>query len=111
MLTVNDDEHPLMKRFHRPGAEKRSVVIVRQEQYDDWLGVRSTDQARSFLNLFPANEMAALAAPKPPPWCLERRGRRRSIGCLICRLFLFPSHLNVARRVFPPRPESLGEAD
>jgi putative SOS response-associated peptidase YedK len=28
MLTVNSNEHPLMKRFHRPGDEKRSVVIL-----------------------------------------------------------------------------------
>ncbi|SDR37879.1 Putative SOS response-associated peptidase YedK [Paraburkholderia fungorum] len=66
MLTVNADDHPLMKRFHRPGAEKRSVVILRPEEYDDWLGARSTDEARSFLNLFPADEMKAEAYPLPP---------------------------------------------
>lgn len=65
MLTVNADEHPLMKRFHRPGAEKRSVVILRPEEYDDWLGARSTDEARSFLNLYPADEMRAEAWPAP----------------------------------------------
>jgi len=27
-LTINSDEHPLMRRFHKPGAEKRSVVIL-----------------------------------------------------------------------------------
>jgi putative SOS response-associated peptidase YedK len=66
MLTVNADEHPLMKRFHRPGAEKRSVVILRPDEYGDWLGCRSTDEARSFLNLFPAEEMAAEPKPLPP---------------------------------------------
>jgi putative SOS response-associated peptidase YedK len=66
MLTVNADEHPLMRRFHRPDAEKRSVVILRPEEYDDWLGARSTDEARSFLNLFPAEEMAAEPKPLPP---------------------------------------------
>jgi putative SOS response-associated peptidase YedK len=66
MLTLNADEHPMMRRFHRPGAEKRSVVILRPEEYGDWLGARSTDEARSFLNLFPADEMAAEPAPKPP---------------------------------------------
>jgi putative SOS response-associated peptidase YedK len=65
-LTINSDEHPLMRRFHKPGAEKRSVVILRPEQYDDWLGCRTTDEARSFLNLFPADEMAATPAPIPP---------------------------------------------
>lgn len=66
MLTINADEHPLMRRFHKPGAEKRSVVVLRPEQYDDWLGCSSTDEARSFLSLFPADEMAAVPAPIPP---------------------------------------------
>jgi len=66
MLTVNAESHPLMRRFHRPGAEKRSVVIVRPEDYGDWLASRSTDEARSFLNLYPAEEMKAEAYPLPP---------------------------------------------
>jgi putative SOS response-associated peptidase YedK len=66
MLTINAEDHPLMRRFHKPGAEKRSVVILRAEQYDDWLGCRTTDEARSFLNLFPADEMASEPAPIPP---------------------------------------------
>lgn len=55
-----------MRRFHKPGAEKRSVVVLRPEEYDDWLGSRTVDEARSFPNLFPADDMAAVAAPKPP---------------------------------------------
>lgn len=66
MLTVNADQHPLMRRFHRPGAEKRSVIILRPEEYDDWLNVKSTDEARTFLNLFPAEEMAGEPKPLPP---------------------------------------------
>ncbi|CAG4923307.1 SOS response-associated peptidase [Paraburkholderia gardini] len=66
MLTVNADGHPLMKRFHRPGDEKRSVVIIRPEDYLGWLGSKSADEARSFLKLYPADEMFAEAAPKPP---------------------------------------------
>ena len=66
MLTVNADEHPLMQRFHKPEDEKRSVVIVPRGTYDDWLACRSTDEARSFLNLFPAEEMAGEAYPLPP---------------------------------------------
>ena len=66
MLTVNADEHPLMKRFHKPGDEKRSVVIVPPTAYENWLNCRGTDEARSFLNLYPADEMAAEAHPLPP---------------------------------------------
>jgi len=66
MLTVNAEQHPLMRRFHKPGAEKRSVIILRPDQWEDWLTSRSTDEARSFLNLYPADEMVAEAWPAPP---------------------------------------------
>lgn len=66
MLTVNAAEHPLMKRFHKPGDEKRSVVIVPPDEYSNWLAARSPDEARSFLNLFPADAMHAEPRPAPP---------------------------------------------
>jgi len=66
MLTVNADDHPLMRRFHKPGDEKRSVVIIRPDAYEDWLSCRSTDAARSFLQLYPADEMDAEAFPLSP---------------------------------------------
>ncbi|QNB10838.1 SOS response-associated peptidase [Paraburkholderia tropica] len=66
MLTVNAAEHPLMSRFHKPGDEKRSVVIVPRNEYDGWLSSRTMDEARSFLNLFPANLMHAEPFPAPP---------------------------------------------
>jgi putative SOS response-associated peptidase YedK len=66
MLTVNADDHPLMKRFHKPGEEKRSVVIIRPGDYEDWLSCRSTDEARSFLTLHEAGEMHAEPFPLPP---------------------------------------------
>jgi putative SOS response-associated peptidase YedK len=40
MMTINTDGHPLMRRFHKPDDETRSVVIVRPEAYDDWLECR-----------------------------------------------------------------------
>jgi putative SOS response-associated peptidase YedK len=66
MLTVNSAEHPLMKRFHKPGDEKRSVVILPPEEYEGWLASSSMDEARSFLNLFPAEKMHSEAFPVPP---------------------------------------------
>ncbi|WP_375542248.1 hypothetical protein [Paraburkholderia sp. CNPSo 3274] len=48
MITVNAAEHPLMKRFHKPGDEKRSVVIIPPTAYEDWLSCRNPDEARSF---------------------------------------------------------------
>jgi putative SOS response-associated peptidase YedK len=78
MLTVNADEHPLMKRFHRPGAEKRSVVIIPPAEYEDWLSCKSTDEARSFLQLYPADAMHAEPFPLealPLASCCRSRGR------------------------------------
>ena len=37
MLTVNADEHPLMRMFHKPTDEKRMVVILPAEHYQHWL--------------------------------------------------------------------------
>lgn len=64
MLTLNADHHPLMKRFHKPGSEKRSVVIIKPDDYDDWLCARSIDEARSFVTLPDAKSMSAGPAPK-----------------------------------------------
>jgi len=38
MLTVNADEHPVMRQFLKAGNEKRTLVIIRPEHYDSWLG-------------------------------------------------------------------------
>jgi putative SOS response-associated peptidase YedK len=65
MLTLNADEHPLMRRFHKPGEEKRSVAIIRPGDYADWLSCRNTDEARSFLQLYPADMMHAEPFPLP----------------------------------------------
>lgn len=63
-LTVNADAHPLMNRMHRPGDEKRSLVIVPEDEYDAWLSCRDPEAARSFLRLFPAELMSARPEPK-----------------------------------------------
>ena len=37
MLTINADAHPLMRQFHRPGEEKRSLVVIGDAQARAWL--------------------------------------------------------------------------
>ncbi|PRH49785.1 SOS response-associated peptidase family protein [Burkholderia multivorans] len=59
MVTVNADEHPIMKRMHRPGAEKRSVVILRPDDWEEWLTTPNLEAARAMLQLYPAEDMAA----------------------------------------------------
>lgn len=72
MLTVNADKHPLLKQFHKHLAadsspnEKRAVVILLPDQYDDWLSIRDPEVARSFFSLLHADQLAAEAAPAPP---------------------------------------------
>lgn len=48
MLTVNADDHPLMSRFHRPGEEKRMVVILHPDDYGAWLTSPVTEASRFF---------------------------------------------------------------
>lgn len=64
MPTLNADSHPVMRRFHKPGDEKRGVVILPREEWDDWLTCRNPELARSFLRLYPSDSMVAEAAPK-----------------------------------------------
>ena len=65
MLTVNAAEHPLMNRFHKPGDEKRSVVIVPTTEHANWLSCKSADEARALLQLYPVEAMHAEADPLP----------------------------------------------
>jgi hypothetical protein len=37
---MNADEHPLMRRFHKPGDEKRALVIVPRSDWDEWLSCK-----------------------------------------------------------------------
>lgn len=36
-LTINANDHPLMRRFHKPCDEKRALVIMLQAEWDNWL--------------------------------------------------------------------------
>jgi hypothetical protein len=45
-------------------GEKRSVIVIRQDDYDDWPGARSMDGARSFPVLPDAATMEAAPAMK-----------------------------------------------
>ena len=43
MLTINADGHPIMGRFHRPGDERRSLVVVPPSRWSEWLGSVSSN--------------------------------------------------------------------
>lgn len=65
-ITINADDHPLMRRFHKPEDEKRALVVLAPDEVDAWLQCRDPETARSFLRAYPADEMKAWAAPKVP---------------------------------------------
>jgi putative SOS response-associated peptidase YedK len=58
LLTLNADDHPVLKRFHKPGDEKRSLFIVPETEYTDWL-TATPDKARSMLRLLPPECLVA----------------------------------------------------
>jgi putative SOS response-associated peptidase YedK len=57
MLTINADDHPLMRQFHKPQDEKRMVVILPEDRYQDWL-YAPLESAADFLQQYPAEWMA-----------------------------------------------------
>jgi putative SOS response-associated peptidase YedK len=63
-FTANADQHALLSQFHRPEDEKRAVVIMPRENYDDWLNCHDPEFARSMLQLLPADQLRAWPAPK-----------------------------------------------
>lgn len=63
MLTVNADGHPVMQRFHRPGDEKRMVVILHPDDYGDWLRCPVADAPVFFKQWM--GPLDAFAAPLP----------------------------------------------
>jgi putative SOS response-associated peptidase YedK len=56
MLTVNADDHQFMKNFHKPEDEKRMVVILHEDDYDDWLSA-APEESQHFLRQYPAEMM------------------------------------------------------
>lgn len=66
MLTLNADQHPFVKRFHRPGDEKRMPFIVRPELYEAWLSA-SPELAREMIEPFPAAWMSGKPKTSAPP--------------------------------------------
>ena len=65
MLTINANGHPLMQRFHKPGDEKRSVVVLHEDDWKSWLEAEREEEVRAFLNPFDATTMNAVADPRP----------------------------------------------
>jgi putative SOS response-associated peptidase YedK len=64
MLTINADAHPLMNQFHKPADEKRMVVILHDDQHDDWLNA-SMQESKEFLLAYPADLLVSTSNQVP----------------------------------------------
>ena len=58
MLTINADDHALMRNYHKPADEKRMVVILPEASYSDWL-TAPPSRNMDFLRQYPADRMVA----------------------------------------------------
>lgn len=63
MLTLNADDHSLMRNFHRPTDEKRMVVILPEDSYDDWLKAKP-QESMDFVRQYPAERLVATIEEK-----------------------------------------------
>ena len=64
MLTINADDHPVMGRFHAPGDEKRSLVVIPPEYREAWLNA-TPKEAVNFFRPLPPAEFTARPDPRP----------------------------------------------
>jgi len=68
-ITINADDHPLMKHMHRPDPkrppemqDKRMVAILPAAQYSEWLDAPA-ERSMQFLRPYPAELMVMTAEP------------------------------------------------
>ena len=64
MLTVSGAGHPVYERMHKPGDEKRMVLILDPAEYDRWLQCPLGEAATFFRQW--TEPLEASAAPLPP---------------------------------------------
>jgi putative SOS response-associated peptidase YedK len=69
MLTINADGHALMNHFHKPTDEKRMVIIVPPEQYQEWL-TAPAERSMEFMRPYPAEALQATAPEAHQGWFL-----------------------------------------
>ena len=63
MLTINADGHEVMKHFHKQEDERRSIVVLQNTEYKEWLHANH-DQAKNLLNLASLTFLESEAAPR-----------------------------------------------
>jgi len=61
MLTINADDHPLMRQFHKSVDEKRMVVILPPDRYQDWLRA-APEQSMGYMQPCSGDSLHAVPA-------------------------------------------------
>lgn len=64
LMTVNADDHALMRHLQQPDDEKRMVVVLPEDRYDAWLSARP-EESMGFMRQYPAELLAVEADPLP----------------------------------------------
>ena len=59
MLTINADDHPFMRNYHKSQDEKRMVVILPRGLYGDWLNA-GAGESMEFMRQYPADRMTVV---------------------------------------------------
>jgi putative SOS response-associated peptidase YedK len=58
LLTVNANNHTLLRRYQQPGSEKRMPVVLNEGAYGAWLTVRM-EKAKEFMRQYAPQWLAA----------------------------------------------------
>lgn len=70
MLTINADDHALMRHMHKPGEEKRMVVVLHENMVKAWLTAPPHEAVR-LMQPFPAEQMRMEPLEKSVPSLFE----------------------------------------
>lgn len=63
MLTIDASDHPLLNQYHRPEKEKRTIVVLNDDQVGQWLTEPDVPN-EAFLHTLKPEQFVAVDLPK-----------------------------------------------
>lgn len=63
MLVMDAHHHEMMKDFHEPRTDKRSIVVIPHHRLEEWLALKQSN-ILSFIEGFPVEEFECFYCPK-----------------------------------------------
>lgn len=63
MLSMDAHHHEMMKDFHEPRTDKRSIVVIPHHRLEEWLALKQPN-ILSFIEGFPVDEFECFYCPK-----------------------------------------------